>query len=243
MKKVLVLFSLFAIVALAGCQQAATSPTTVPSGTAVAESIGTSVYYSTYVDAVASGGMGISSADTGILAATDLVYTDGWWNFSIDSVGISYTFKARAYTSTGAEITDESELSANTNKLEIVVTFSYGSSLSMNFGTESAPLTFDGLKSDTKSINGSINVEVTDSDGKEYSVSLTYVGVELDGSGFPLSGSSEFSFSSSDYATVAGTVTYGGATATLVFSEPADLVGVTYTIDLNAGGTVTTSSL
>jgi len=230
---------------ISGCSSTGTS-TTTPTGTEVATSVGAMMPYTTSIDTTALGLMGvsissISAAGPSIMTATDLEYLDSWWRFTYSLGTITYTYRAKAYTASGAEITTQAGLSA-INKISMILTLEISDVLTYNFGTESDPLIYNGLQSGTKSLNGTISLSTTDDDGNTYSITLTYSGITLDDSGYPSSGSSTFTLSSSAYVTVSGTITYSGTTATLVYTEPTELTGVTYTINM-ATGAVTAASL
>jgi hypothetical protein len=236
------LFSLLLVLGLSlvlvsGCSQLSQTPTEVPDGSDLATQVGGMMSLATKIDATALSLIGASavSGSVQILAASDLIYSNGWWRFTYTSGAYSYTYQAKAYTALGVEITDESGLS-NTNKLEIVLTLTMGSSITYNFGTDASPLTFDGILSGTKSLNGTVAMAMTEGSGKSYNITMVYSGVTLDSSGLPASGTTTFTFTSSDYATVAATITYNGnETATLTYTEPASLSGTSYTIDLLTG--------
>lgn len=234
---VLLILSL-GVLLISGCQQSSSTPTETPSGDDVADMVGGMMSLANSVDAKAMGLMGIagvSAADTKAMTASDLTYTNGWWTFSTTEGTVVYEFKARAYTALGVEITDQNQLST-ANKLVIVATMTMGSSITYNFGTDSSPMTFDGIQTGTKSLNGTINMTVTDGQGNSYSVTLVYTGVTLDASGLPESGSVTFTFASDDYVALSATLAFlGNGTARLTFTAPDDLSGTAYIIDLLTG--------
>ncbi|MFH1826082.1 MAG: hypothetical protein ABH823_02170 [bacterium] len=240
MKKYLLVITALCLAAFltAGCQQAATTPATdAPDSLELAASIGGMMQYSTAVDNTATSLMGITAGAAGLIdgaTASELTYSGGWWNFTYSASVITYTFKVRVYDADDTEITDSASF-ADANKISMALTMSIGSSATYAFGTEANPLTFDGLSSGVKSIDGLISVDLTDETGSTYVVSIAYSAVELDASGYPASGSATFSFTSSDYATVAGTVTFNGSTATVAYTAPSEYEGLSYTVDLTTG--------
>ncbi|MBU0672483.1 MAG: hypothetical protein KJ732_05605 [Candidatus Margulisbacteria bacterium] len=245
MKKLfsLVLILGLAVMLVAGCSSSTSTPSAdIPAGASVASQIGLMAATSTQIDATAKALMGFHATHAvSAMAAPNLTYDSsiGWWTFTYTAGTSSYDFKAKAYTALGTAITTTSAL-ATTNKLEIALSMQMTSDVLFTFGTESDPMIFDGLLVGTKSLNGPLSMIVTDAQSKTYTVSYTYSGVQLDASGLPASGSVSFTFSSSDYATVAGTITFNGATANLVFTSPSSLTGTTYVIDMLTG-IVTTS--
>jgi len=225
------------LMAVSGCNTAtSTAPTESPDASALADSIGGLMNISTVIDGTARGLMGISSAGAlkAMAAADDLHWDGTWWTFTSNVSTMAYTFKAKAYTAAGAPITTEGALNT-TNKLEMVCTLTMGSSLTYHFGTDSSPLIFDGLISGAKTLNGTISLALTESTGSTYNITIVYSGVTLDSYGYPASGSVTFTFTSSDYATVAATLTFNGdQTATFTITEPADIAS-SWTIDLATG--------
>lgn len=229
------------ILLVSGCQQAQSSKE-VPSGTNVAVEIGQMLNIGIMTDNLALGLLGISTlgintADLKNLAI-DLPRSGGWWYFDTtttrEAESILYHFRIKTYDIEGFEITEQ-ELLSQTNKIVMVASAEYGSLLSFNYGTDSNPLTIDGIQIGTKSINGTINMTVIEEDEKTYTVNLTFSNIPLNAEGYPTSGSSTFSITSPDYVAVAGTITYNGTTATQIFTSPAELTGTTYTIDMTTG--------
>ena len=246
MKKVslFVLTISLAAMLISGCAQTQSSTSSAalpaPDATEVASDIATMLVYSTNVDNTATS---LASEILGVqvMATSAPTYTDGWWNVTYTAGTISYVYKLKAYTVTGAEIVSAPTFSL-ANRLLIALNLTIGETVSLTYGTESNPLIFDGMISGTKNINGPITLSATDTEGKSFSVSLTYSGIELNGSGYPASGSVNFDFSSSEYAPVAGTIEFSGATASLAYTSPSELTGTTYIIDLT-DGSVSVASL
>ncbi|MFC1568472.1 hypothetical protein ACFL37_02095 [Candidatus Margulisiibacteriota bacterium] len=252
------LFSLILILALGlfavtGCNQAtSTSPTEIPDGADVASTVGGLMGLSTSIDGTARGLMGVASVSSAGLKAmeeaSDLAYDGsiGWWTFTWTYGSTSYSFKARAYTALNEEIVLKANL-GNMNKLVVVASYSIGAAVTYNFGTDANPMTFDGIDSGIKSLNGTAVVTLTDDAGHTFTCQLVYSGVTLNASGYPSTGSATFTFTSSDYVAVEAVLTYNGEvppneTATLTFTAPTELAATSYTINLR-DGTVTPASL
>ena len=254
MKKVLALFALFAIVALAGCQQAATTTEPTVPEASIASSIGYLAKYSVAVDNAVMGVVGISSisaAEVCICApSTPALGTDNWWtstdSYSAGGYTYTITYRFKLWNSSGTLINTQALLDALTedtlDKVWMWVDYSIvygGASFSMSLGSsKDNPLKFEGLVVPPKTVDGPISYSGT-SDDTSYSVTVTYSSLSLSASGYP-SGEVGVSVSEGDTAVVEATITFNGtSTATITFTSG---YSGTYTVDLDTG-LVTASSL
>jgi len=251
MKKVIALFALFAVVALAGCQTASTSTDpTVPEGT-LAGACGTLAAGSLSIDNSVMGVIGLSVPASEVrMSAPSTPEVDGdWWtstnNWTYGGTTYTISYNFRLVNSSGTVCNTQALLDGLTAGTldDVWMYVSWGissstSSLTLTYGnSKDDPLKVEGLINTPKTISGPVSISGSE-DGTAYSMTLTYGELALGTSGYP-TGTVTVTFKEGSSTVAEATIVFNNTdTATITFTSG---YSGSYTVDLDTG--IVTASL